>query len=437
VYPNPQDVLPLPPSPDIEQYRKRAKDLVKACRSGEEPAYLDWALEWLHDLDALRPTPQPPQDETRRRRDADGMAGFARERLQERGCALAQAQFVIARTHGFRSWPTFVQHLELLARPATQASRFERAADAIVAGDVDTIDRLIDETPGLVHERSARVHEATLLHYVSANGVENYRQRSPANMVDVARRLLDAGADVDAEADVYGGGATTLGLVLTSTPPRQAGVQLPLADLLLSRGARVDRDIVRSSLMNGCPEAAGYMAERGALVDLEGAAGTGRTDLVAQWLDHHGAAVESGDLAAALITATWYDRFEVIELLLDRGVDVGVRHPDGGETALHTASYEGNPRIVELLLERGAPVDAKDTRYDTSPFVWALHALLVEGRSGRAAFMHSDAGADERYRAVLTMLARAGASVDSAWLGDTTGIPTWLQDLLQRRRTGS
>jgi hypothetical protein len=51
--------------------------------------------------------------------------------------------------------------------------------------------------------------------------------------------------------------------------------------------------------------------------------------------------------------------------------------------------------------------------------------------------MHSDAGADERYRAVLTMLARAGASVDSAWLGDTTGIPTWLQDLLQRRRTGS
>jgi hypothetical protein len=30
MYPNPQDVLPLPPRPDLSHYRKRAKDLVKA-----------------------------------------------------------------------------------------------------------------------------------------------------------------------------------------------------------------------------------------------------------------------------------------------------------------------------------------------------------------------------------------------------------------------
>ena len=34
MYPNPQDAVPLPPHPDLEQYRKRAKELVKASRAG-------------------------------------------------------------------------------------------------------------------------------------------------------------------------------------------------------------------------------------------------------------------------------------------------------------------------------------------------------------------------------------------------------------------
>ena len=32
MYPNPQDALPLPPRPSVEQYRKRAKDLVKGVQ---------------------------------------------------------------------------------------------------------------------------------------------------------------------------------------------------------------------------------------------------------------------------------------------------------------------------------------------------------------------------------------------------------------------
>ena len=43
-----------------------------------------------------------------------------------------------------------------------------------------------------------RSHRATLLHYVGANGVEDYRQRSPQNAVAVAEALLAAGAEVDA-----------------------------------------------------------------------------------------------------------------------------------------------------------------------------------------------------------------------------------------------
>ena len=66
----------------------------------------------------------------------------------------------------------------------------------------------------LARARSARVHHATLLHYVAANGVEDFRQQSPPNAVTGARRLLEAGAEVDALADTYDGGwwQTTMNL---------------------------------------------------------------------------------------------------------------------------------------------------------------------------------------------------------------------------------
>ena len=38
MYPNPQDALPLPSRPDVDQYRKLAKDLVKACQSEDAAA---------------------------------------------------------------------------------------------------------------------------------------------------------------------------------------------------------------------------------------------------------------------------------------------------------------------------------------------------------------------------------------------------------------
>ena len=48
------DTLPLPPRPDIEQYRKRAKSLVAAANSGDPNAVKQWATEWLTALAKLR-----------------------------------------------------------------------------------------------------------------------------------------------------------------------------------------------------------------------------------------------------------------------------------------------------------------------------------------------------------------------------------------------
>lgn len=154
---------------------------------------------------------------------------------------LAKAQFVIARAHGFASWPTFAAHLESLARASSPVATFEAAADAMVSGDAATPDRLLRAHPALVRARSTRDHQATLVHYVSANGVENYRQKSPANAAAITRMPLDAGADVEAGANVYGGGCTTLGLVATSTPPEIAGVQIiDIVKMLVARGAAVE-----------------------------------------------------------------------------------------------------------------------------------------------------------------------------------------------------
>ena len=138
------NITPLPARPNLEQYRKQAKDLLK-----------------------------------------------------QTGSKLGDAQFTLAREHGFDSWPKFAKHIEALARKTSPISKFEQAADAIVTGDAATLASLLRENPKLIRARSTRVHRATLLHYVSANGFENYRQKTPANAVEIAKILLDAGAEFD------------------------------------------------------------------------------------------------------------------------------------------------------------------------------------------------------------------------------------------------
>ncbi|MDE3173957.1 MAG: ankyrin repeat domain-containing protein, partial [Gemmatimonadota bacterium] len=362
-----------------------------------------WAARWVRQAVESHPgIPDHQRRDTERR--ARQIADFARERLAPAGCALSQAQLVIARALGFASWPALIGHVEQLVDRESAGSAFERAADAIVSGDLPALERLLAQHPALVRERSSREHRATLLHYVSANGVESWRQKTPPNAVDVARLLLDAGAVVDAEADVYGGGATTLGLVVTSAHPRAAGVQNALADLLLDRGARMHARVAWYCLMNGCPEAAAHVVERGAPLDLESAAGIGRLDYVARCFEPP-RAPSPAEVAAALRMATWYDRRDVVRHLLDRGANLAARDAKDGSTPLHLAAYCGNSAVVELLLSRGAAVDALDAERAT-PLAWVLHARLEERR------------ARGEYPAVLRALAAAGAEVRPEWLED-------------------
>src|SRR5580704_8488045 len=168
------DVRELPARPNPEHYKKQAKDLLKACRSGHSEAL--WRI--------------------RKHQRGSGKSSDAHPAVAQ--FLLADAQFAIAREHGFGSWPKFAKHLAELTRLSSPISNFEAAADAIVAGDLAALKHLLRQAPGLVRARSSRTHASPLLHYVAGNGVEDYRQKTPANAVAIAKTLLDAGVEVDA-----------------------------------------------------------------------------------------------------------------------------------------------------------------------------------------------------------------------------------------------
>jgi ankyrin repeat protein len=303
-------------------------------------------------------------------------------------------------------------------------TRFENAVDAVVSGDLALLERLLRADPDLIHARSTRPHRATLLHYVGANGVEEQRQRTPANAIAVATLLLDAGADINARANIYGG-SDTLGLVATSVHPLRAGVQEDLMALLLSRGATVagaSGGASSSSLINGClangrPGAAEFLAHRVERLDLEAAAGLGRLDVVTTFFDEAGAltgGATSQQMHDGFSWACEYGRTEVVDFLLRHGVNAGARLRPHQQTGLHWAAFGGHDATVRVLLAHNPPLDVRDASFDGTPLGWALYAW----GGGRA---QSVGG---RYYDVVEQLVAAGATVAEEWLNESgRGFP--------------
>ena len=360
------DVVPLPAQPDIGQYRGFARDL----DAGE-------VVRWRAAI------PAPASEFVR-----DSIERAIAEALRGTGDAEAR----IAWAHGFDSW-------DALARGVDRA--FEAAADAVVSGDLEAVD------VELVHARSSLRHHATLLHYVAANGVEDFRQLTPPNAVEIARRLLDAGAEVDALADTYGGGPeqTTMNLLVSSTHPAEMGVQSALVDVLLDYGAAVDGlehdgSPLMTALGFGYLEAAETLVRRGARVhNLAAAAALGRLDLVREMVAQPG-------LNGALIWAAKFGRTPVVELLLDHGADITASEE---LMPLHWAAAFGHLDTIELLLARGAPLEALNDYGGT-----VLDSTLW------FAFNNPMPGVD--YPRVIRRLIAAGARTDvypdmPAWIG--------------------
>lgn len=385
------DALPLPPRPNLGQYKKLAKDLQDVCKTGDTGAIRQWAAHWIETLARLTGTAGSP---TPREREREAEQIERRwNKLRETSepvarCTLAGTQFFIAREHGFKSWPRFARHVQQLARANSAVSAFEAAADAIISGNVQTLQKLLAEHPELTRERSTREHRSTLLHYVSANGVE-----------------------VDAESDAYGGGCTTLGLVATSAHPEHAGVQIDLLQTLID-GASLhhpsaggnNHTIVPACLHNGQPEAARFLADLGAPVDLESAAALGRLPLLRSHFeegDRRQPRPDPKEIESAFLYACGYGSAAAVEFLLDRGVDPVARNEDG-QTGLHWASWGPHIDVIKLLIKRRAPVDVKDNCFDATPLDMALWTWDNTPNKEKR---------DRCYEAIA-LLAQAGAKLD-------------------------
>jgi Ankyrin repeats (3 copies) len=423
MFPNPQDALPLPSAPNLQQYKKLAKDLVNVCKSGNPDAVQLWATDWIDKIVRLTGLEIASRQPVDVQRWIEGVTDFATKKLHsgERRCVLADAQFVIARSHGFTSWPGMAEHIEQLTKLRSSVAQFELAADAVVAGDIRTLKRLLRENPGLVRERSKREHRATLLHYTSANGIEGYRQKTPKNIVEIADLLLKSDAEVDATADVYGSGCTTLGLAATSIHPELAGVQEALLQILLDHGAVIDkpessgnaRSAVIACLANGRQPAAEFLAGHGAKLDLESAAGIGRLDIVETFFNSAGALkplATKKDLQNGFLWACMYGCENVIAFLLDRGADL-LDPLDSGATALHWAAGGAHANVVKLLLDRGAPLEELN--------MWGGTVLEHAGWG----FEHAVPGID--FGPVFEALLASGATIRGHWLA-------WLEKVKRR-----
>lgn len=275
---------------------------------------------------------------------------------------------------------------------AANADSFEAAVDAIVGGDIQTLERLLKIEPALVHGRSLLRHKATLLHYVSANGVEDFRQKTPKNIVEIANLLLKAGADVNALAEMYGSECDTLLLTATSGHPERAGVQDALMSKLLEAGAHIDTPLlVRSCLANGRNKAAQFLADRGAQLNFAETAGLGRLEVM-RGMQPYGAE----ELEEGFLYACQYGHDQVIEYLIDQGVRLDAKDRNG-QTGMHWAVAGGNLHTVKLLLRHRLPLNVKNGYGGT---------VL-----GQALWSADNSPVPDLYQPIIAELVAAGAQI--------------------------
>ncbi len=288
--------------------------------------------------------------------------------------------------------PTFAP--ELIARGAI--------VDAHVAarlGDLARLTALLDADPALVHARAG--DGKTPLHYASS--------------VDIARLLLDRGADIDA-LDVDH--ESTAAQYLVSEAP-------DVARFLVTRGCRTDillasalgaEELVRRTL-DASPEVIRTRVNAAWFPMRDSRAGgtiytwtLGRDKsafIIAREKEHAGVAsllaerASPGQLFAdlcvlgdregvhqliarysdlpsrllpeelALLPAAAFDASaKAVTLMLENGWPVNAMGVHGA-TALHCAAWHGHANLVRALLAAGADVTPRERQFDGTPLDWA------------------------------------------------------------------
>ena len=263
---------------NLEQLRKQAKELVKSARAGEQSAL---------------------------------------ERMGGRPTILANAQLVLARELGYRSWPALVAAAEASVEAfvaAATSGRKTRAEELLRARpelERDTWARLVlgRGWDGDSNQRGGPRGWAPLL----------YVCHSVFASTDLARDLLGRGADPNAwSAEEWGRSTALYGAAGVVHDPE-------LTRLLLEAGASPDDgESLYHSTETESPECLRLLLEYGAE--------TRGTNALARALD--------------------FDRIDHVRLLLDAGADAN-EFP----SLVHAVRRGRGPAFLRLLAERGAELD--------------------------------------------------------------------------------
>ncbi|MDA0710380.1 MAG: ankyrin repeat domain-containing protein [bacterium] len=377
--------------------------------TSDHPLALDaWGAHWLEEIDRLTGEKKKAFVAASFKRAIEAIQKGMREKWETADAPetawVARAQLLMARAHGFENWDVFTDLIAPAPGQSEEALAFESAVDAVVEGDLKVLQSLVGQFPALVETRSTRTHQAALLHYIAANGVEDFRQRTPGNAVEMAGYLLASGAEVDALANTYGGGKTQtpMNLLVSSAHPSAAGLMAPLVEVLLHFGAAIhglenNGSPLRTALASGYLDGAEALVRGGARIDtLVAVASLGRLNLVDSFFSRADG-VEQG---RALVDASRFGQTEMVANLLDRGVAAGSVNRDD-MSALHWAAAHCHGEIVRLLLNRRASLETKNK--------WGGTVL---GFTVFSACTHPDA--DRDYVAMIETLLAAGARVVAA-----------------------
>ncbi len=269
----------LPARPDLEQLRKQAKDLLKSFQSGHP--------------DALR----------RLRENHPDHSAKVESELRTTAVSLSDAQLVLAREHGFASWPKLKEHVHSVLLDTRDP--LELFKDAFHADDAVLFAKLLTRHPAI----KARLNEpigpfdSPVIIYAKSR-----------EMLDV---LLAAGADLNAKSRWWAGGF---------------------------------------GLLHGAPpELAAYAIERGAVVDVHAAARLGRMDRLRELLAADPSLVHArgGDGQTPLHFAS---TVEIAEFLLDHGADIDARDVDHESTPAQWMLGE-RQEVARFLVRRGCWTD--------------------------------------------------------------------------------
>lgn len=270
---------------------------------------------------------------------------------------------------------------------------FHTASERIAAGDVAGLGALLRATPALARE--VPEGRASLLQDVAVNGGLG----RVANQFEMARILVDAGADLEAPlvaAASVGNLAMGELLVAAGATPGGVGAWTPLEEALYWRHTAfaswlVDRGVPRTSLRvtAGFGDSAGLAAFFDDVGGLLPGQGIHAWPFGALPAERHSDAPDDV-LGNALVFAAVNGQVGTAGALLARGAPLD-HCPPGTHyqgSPLHAAIWKGGLEMVRFLVERGADLGLRDLEHQGTALGWALHlekpevAAYLESRGG-------------------------------------------------------